>query len=234
MPAKKKGAKPRFLEFGSPVVRKAPKGAKPADLVEALNHAVITGRPPVGWAIDTRWRNSRTSAYKSAPVERMLRESGNRGGDFNGIFLNRYLARQADKFGVDLVQPREATEAEIRKFENAQERIRERESGEFEAAGFRTKKQKRSDAARKGAETRARRKEQARLEELAAIKRKKAQALKRKAAAMERKRAAEAAAAKRAEAARRGWEARRAAARKRSEAARRGWETRQKNQRRKR
>ena len=199
-------SKSRRLEFGSPHVISRPPGSRPADLIRAMNDAVITGRMPSGWEVETTWRNGKNGAWKSAPIEKMLADSANRGGDFNSLFLNRFLALNARRFGVEIRQPREATEAEIEAFEDQSERIAEKESGEFAAL---RKKQKRSAASKRGALTRARRKAEALRREKAEAEARKLRAEARKRAAIERQRAAEAAARKRSEAARKGWETRR-------------------------
>ena len=190
----------RYLEFGTPRVHRRPADATPADLVDALGQAALGRGLPRGWEVDQPYRNSASGSWKSLPVEQMIEDSADRGGDFIGIYLNRFLGRQAQRLGVTLGQPREATPEEAEAFRRREERVSEREAGEFEELA---KKQKRSAAAKKGAETRRRRKE----EEAA---RKAEAARKRKARKAEAERKAKAEARKRAAAAKRGWETRRA------------------------
>jgi hypothetical protein len=151
--SKKKPAKrkTRYLEFGKPVVITRPPDATPADLVKVLGAAVVTGRLPAGWDVEQPFRNSPTGAWKQEPVLQMVKKSARRGGDFVGIYLNRFLKKQANRYGVTLASPRRATAAETARDERTQERTASRESGEFEALA---KFQKRSAAAKRGWVTR--------------------------------------------------------------------------------
>ena len=157
--AKKKAAA-RFLQFAPPKVLKRPAGSTPKDLVLALAAAVLTGELPAGWSVQQGWRNSPKKPFKYANVETMVSKSANRGGDFNALYLNRYLRKRANQYGVELRSPREATEEEEELFERDEERIRERESGEFEELARKQKRaaaeqfEKRSNASKEGWKTR--------------------------------------------------------------------------------
>ena len=148
--AKKRTAKngPRYLEFAPPRVLERPPGSTPADLVQALGAAVLTGELPPGWNVETGWRNNKNKPFKFEHIEQMIADSAARGGDFNGIFYNRYLRSKAKKYGVALRAPRVATPQEAEQFEEESEEIRERERPEFEALA---RQQKRATAARRGA-----------------------------------------------------------------------------------
>lgn len=160
--AKKKKSKKtsRYLEFSPPRIIKRPAGSTPKDLVQALAAAVLTGELPAGWTVQQGWRNSPKRPFKYANVETMVSNSANRGGDFNAIYLNRYLRKRAVKYGVELREPREATEEEEELFERDEQRIRERESGEFEELARKQKRaaaeqfKKRSNASKEGWKTR--------------------------------------------------------------------------------
>ena len=186
----------RFLQFSPPRVLERPPGSTPADLVQALAAAVISGHLPSGWNVEQGWRNSPTAPFKYDDIESMVGKSANRGGDFNSLYFNRYLRKRANLYGVQLRAPREATEQEEFDFEEEAEEIRERESGEFEQLA---KKQKRVAAAKRGAAT-------------------------RKAAQAARKAAQAELARKRSAAAKKGWETRRknAAAKKAKAKTKRG------------
>jgi hypothetical protein len=173
--------KSRHLEFGTPIVHRKPKGATPGDLVQALAAAVLHGELPPGWSVDQPWRNSPGASWKIDDVESMIEASAGRGGDFNGIYFNRFLRLNARRWGVKLGAPRAATRAEEEADEEAVEEAAERERPEFEHLA---RQQKRSAAAKKAAAT-------------------------RRAAQAERKAAQAELARKRAAAARKGWETRR-------------------------
>lgn len=145
--------KSRYLEFGKPIVHARPPRATPADLVKVLGAAALGQRLPRGWDVEQTWRNGPNAPWKSEPVEQMVKRSGKRSGNFVGIYLDRFLRRQAKHYGVTLAEPREATDEEIEADEEMQERSAEREAPEFEALA---KAQKRSAAARKGWATRRR------------------------------------------------------------------------------